>query len=360
MKILIIRTSSLGDIIQAYPTIAYLRSKFPDAEIDWVVESRCATLVESHPEVRRTLKIRFKPWRARIWSYSVWQEIRAFRRQLRSTKYDLIIDLQGNFKSALFTWQARGETKIGFGIRTVREKVSVFATTHRYDPPIGREVRQDYLGLVQMHFGDSLEPVEGTAALRVTDADKSQVAELLSMKRAPWAMLCPGSARPSKMLSRDALLRFCKLAQEAFSFHFLLAWGSDSERELAHWLHSQLPHHTHVMPTFSLPALQNVMAQMDLVVAMDSMALHLCGTTATPSFSVFGPTSSFKFKPSEERHLAVQGSCPYGVKYHKSCPKIRECHAPCMTSFAGDELFRTFQTWWSYSIQPPPKTRSPS
>lgn len=113
MKILIIKTSSLGDIIHAFPVVAAAKKKHPQAQIDWVVESAFAELIEAHPQVNRVIKIDTKKWRKNPLKKSTWQEIEEAIGQIRSEVYDVILDLQGNIKSGIFTALANGPLESG-------------------------------------------------------------------------------------------------------------------------------------------------------------------------------------------------------------------------------------------------------
>ena len=116
---------------------------------------------------------------------------------------------------------------------------------------------------------------------------------------------------------------------------------------MASRLYARFPDRSMVVERYSLPLLQNIMAHMDLVIAMDSLPLHLCGTTHTPSFSVFGPSLAQKYKPVGERHHCVQGECSYGEKFYKRCSQLRTCKTGhCMKALTGKELYKLFDPWW--------------
>ena len=122
--------------------------------------------------------------------------------------------------------------------------------------------------------------------------------------------------------------------------HFYFLWGSDQERIEAEALQRAFASAATLLPKMRLPALQNFMAMVDRVIAMDSLPLHLCATTNTPSFSVFGASSMKKYKPIGDQHVAVQGACPYGKTFEKRCPILRTCATgTCIRSFSGEELF---------------------
>jgi len=101
MKILIVKTSSLGDIIHTYPVVDFLRAQPAVSEIHWVVEDRCKELVESHKGIDKTWIIDTGYAKKSWWRPSAWSSLLTFRRAIRETRFDLVLDLQGNCKSAV-------------------------------------------------------------------------------------------------------------------------------------------------------------------------------------------------------------------------------------------------------------------
>src|ERR1700712_2504107 len=116
-KILIVRVSSLGDVVHNMPAIADIRRLHPDAQIDWLVEESFADLVELVDGVRRAIPFSLRRWRKRLFSLDNWREIQRFRRALAAEKYDLVIDCQGLIKTAWVASWARGPL-VGLGNRT--------------------------------------------------------------------------------------------------------------------------------------------------------------------------------------------------------------------------------------------------
>ncbi|MFN0065675.1 MAG: glycosyltransferase family 9 protein, partial [Chlamydiales bacterium] len=110
-------------------------------------------------------------------------------------------------------------------------------------------------------------------------------------------------------------------------------------RVVAEKLSAAFQERGHVLPRLRLTALQHVMARCSRVVAMDSLPLHLCATTKTPSLSFFGPSSKNKYCPSESRHISIQGECPFDEKFEKRCPKLRTCKSgACINEISADAL----------------------
>lgn len=340
MKVLIIKTSALGDIIHVFPVIDYLVQKYPHAQIDWVVEAPYVELAGAHESIHQIIPVNTKAWRKGIWQRDTWKGFKSAIRLLRDTHYDLIIDLQGNSKSALFTALARGQQKIGFGWDSVPEWPNVLATRKRYNPPKGQNIRQDYLSLIQQHFQDTseitLQPVRLKMTAAQTTAFQTLMATLPSTKK---VMVCPGSAWSNKMLKQETLTEALKLYQKQHNCHYLFTWGSPQEKELCEALNAALDFPGTILDRLPFAVLQNVMAAVDVVFAMDSLPLHLAGTTKTPTFSVFGPSLASKYGPCEPHNHHLQGTCPYGRTFEKRCPILRTCPTgACMQSFTPEQI----------------------
>lgn len=346
-KFLIIKTSSLGDIIHIYPVIDYLKTKFPECQIDWVVEKQFAELVETHPYISKALCINTRSWRKAPFSRTTISELRSFRSTLRKTDYDSVFDLQGNTKSALFTMQARSRHKVGFGRPAVFEWPNLLVTNHQYTPPKGLNARDEYMYLVQSFFQDAIPHNETTVRLNIAQEEEARIQQILQQvvePSKPTIMVCAGSAWPNKQMTEQALSDFLIKVQQHLQCNFLLAWGSQPEREAAQRLQKRFPEHAQLIDKLPLPTLQNLMSRIDMVIAMDSLPLHLAGTTQTSTFSIFGASSAEKFKPVGEQHLSFQGHCPYGRSFERRCPILRTCPTGlCIRGITGDQLFSAFK-----------------
>lgn len=345
-QFLIVKMSSLGDIIHTYPVIDYLKSKFPDCQIDWLVESSFAELVSAHPLVNKTLCADTRQWRKAPLSQTTRREMSALRQSLKASHYDCVFDLQGNMKSALFTLQANSQNKVGFSWASVFEWPNLLVTNKRYNPPKGHNVRDEYLSLVQQYFHDNTPHRAGAVALKISEEEKAQIQTILNdpfFQQKRKVVIAAGSAWRNKQMSEEALVDFLHRVQAHLHCDFLLTWGSQVEHEAAQRLQQQLPQQAKLVNRLPLPLLQNLMTQVDLIIAMDSLPLHLAGTTSTATFSIFGASSSEKFKPMGDKHKAIQGGCPYGRTFERRCPILRTCKTGlCSQGLTGEAVFKTF------------------
>src|ERR1700722_4487629 len=224
MKILLIKTSSLGDIIQTFPVISYLRHRFPEGQIDWVVENSFAEMLRAHPMVDRVLTVESKKWR-NLLQKECRLQLGAFRKKLRQTEYDILFDLQGNIKSSAIVVNARAKEKVGFGWRTVSEWPNTLCTTSKINPSHGKNIREDYLAIVQGYFKD-LSPFEyHPVLLKLEPLQQQRLADLFSHTQRP-VLVCPFSAWPNKCLSEEKLIQFlADLKRGPYWF----IWGSQQE-----------------------------------------------------------------------------------------------------------------------------------
>jgi len=167
------------------------------------------------------------------------------------------------------------------------------------------------------------------------------------IKPGPTLMICFGSRWQNKQLPTATLLALLKKIAAKDNPFFVLIYGNEEEKQVATRLLEQCQGRGAVIGELTLPLWQALMWEVDGVLAVDSAALHLCGTTQTPSFSLFGPSLALAYKPLEERHVAVQGACPYHKRSFSSvCPVLRTCPTgACIGQLEAEELFAAYRRW---------------
>ena len=327
---LIIKTSSIGDVIQTFPVVEYLKRKFPGCAIDWVVEEAFAPLLDAHPQIRDVIVLDTRKWRKK----PSWKAFRAFRAKLKNERYDAVFDLQGNIKSALITAMTRSSQKIGFGWNSTSEKPNVLATTHRFDISSALPIQQRYLKLVQAWLGDPI-PFEPTPAPLLLKEAEHERLDAMNLPQNCY-LVAAGSKWASKKLPLSTLTELLQLIPSA---HFILIWGSPPEKQEAEELHAALPDRSTITGDLSLPLLQAIIRRCSGVIAVDSAILALSGTTSTPSYSIFGPSLASVYKPVGDQNRSIQGECPYGRKFNARCPILRSCKtAACIRTLSALQI----------------------
>ncbi len=312
MRILITKLSALGDIVQAWGVLEYLKNRFPDAEIDWVVELSNKALVERHPLVSRAIAIDTKAIRKSL-GFSrlgtAWNE-------LRKEKYDYVFDLQGNLKSALCVLASRGKKKIGWQSSECAEFGASFAYTQKISTQGIVSARERNLKLVQRAFDDDSNFVPKSHFLRL-NPDEEQFVQ--SQVHEPFWMICPGSKWQNKVYPFEKLVEVLKSLKNHPNFLFVTGGGVE-----ARLVQDAFPNDRHlILP--SLPALQHIMSHAELMIGMDSLPIHLADSVGTKTFALFGPSLSQVYFPPNDNRAVFQGSCPYGKVFDRRCPILRTC-----------------------------------
>jgi heptosyltransferase-1 len=222
-RILLVKLSSFGDVVHALPTLEALRAAYPEAQITWLVEAAYAPLVHGHPALDEVwVAPRLRP--AQALSPGNTALIRDLLRRLRSRAFDLVIDLQGLLKSAVWVALAQSPRKVGYD-RT--REGSYLALTERVPPydPEAHAVRR-YLNLAH-YLGAPPAPPR----FRLGLAPGDRLARLVPADHLPLVVLHPGARWPSKLWPAACWGQLSQgLGQRGFR---VVLTGSAADRELA-------------------------------------------------------------------------------------------------------------------------------
>jgi heptosyltransferase-1 len=277
-RILIIRPSSLGDIVHAMPIVHDLHRHHADAEIDWVVEEPFTDLVAMHHGVRRVIAIALRRWRRGVLARSTWLEMRRFRRELAAERYDAVIDLQEQVKGALIAWFARGPVH-GPDRKSVREGAAILFYRHRYriNP--------------QQHLIDRCRQLAGKALGYVPAGPPRfglRVPELTDPPRAPYAVFVHSTSRVDKLWPESHWTNLL----EAFApngMSIVLPWGNAEEAARSERLAAGRGGAV-VPPRRKLPETAALLARAAFVVGVDTGLTHLAAALGTPTVALFTAT----------------------------------------------------------------------
>ena len=223
-RILIVKTSSLGDVVHNCPAITDIARRVPGAVIDWVVEESFAEVAALHRSVRRVIPVAIRRWRGALFSSDTWAEVGRFRGALRGEHYDFVIDSQGLVKSALVAALATGP-KHGFDRASAREPFAArfYGTCHAVPGALHAVERNRRLAAAAL--GYALEDA-CDYGLRVADVAPLQVREPASF---PYALLLTMTSRDDKLWPEEHW-RALGAALEERGLHCLLPWGDDEEK----------------------------------------------------------------------------------------------------------------------------------
>lgn len=278
-KILLVKTSSLGDVVHTLPVASDIRTALPGTEIDWVVEESFAAIPRLHPAVTRVIPLAIRRWRKALWRRQVWDEMRAFLRELRREGYDAVIDSQGLLKSALIMRAARGQ-RYGLDWASAREPLAVFYD-RTFSVPWTLHAVERNRSLAARALGYALLPAPdyGIRAAR-------QAFPWLKPDR--YAVLLHAASAVNKLWSEDNWIAIgTQLAQH--SVHCVLPWGNAPERARSERLAARLPL-TVVPPALLLADAAALLAGAQAVVGVDTGLTHLAAALGSPTVGVYCAT----------------------------------------------------------------------
>jgi heptosyltransferase-1 len=291
VKILLVRVSSLGDVLHNLPMVADLLRRFPEASIDWVVEEGYVSLVRLNPHVRKIIPFALRRWRKGLRNRAVRAEIKAFFRTLREEEYDLVFDTQGLLKTGIIMGAARvkrGGRKVGLangsegsgyeGISRVFHTESIPLAPRTHAVARGRLVAGVALGYAvdtPPEFG--LPPPEST-----------QRPDWLP--REPYAVFFHGTARDAK---KWAPANWIATGRALAPMPVLLPWGSEGEKREAEALAAQLPN-ARVLPKLSMMDAVTLAQQAALAVGVDTGLTHIAAAFYRPTVEIYADSPKWK------------------------------------------------------------------
>ena len=291
MKILIVRVSSLGDVVHNMPMVADLRRHVPNARIDWVVEEAYVSLVRLNDGVRNVIPVALRRWRKSLASAATRAEIRAFRAALRETDYDLVFDTQGLFKTGLLMRMARlapGGRRIGLANATEGSGYeAVSRVFHSASIPVGRRTHA-----VQR----AREVAAGALDYQVSGpADFNLQPPMLQpdwLPSQPYAVFFHGTARAAKQWPQQNWIALGKsLAAQGLAV--LLPWGSAAEREAAQKIAVGIPG-ARVLPALPLMEAVTLAQRATLAVGVDTGLTHVAAAFTRPTVELYCDSPRWK------------------------------------------------------------------
>lgn len=281
MKVLLIKMSSMGDVIHSLPALTDAAAALPGISFDWVVEESFAEIPGWHPAVDKIIPVAIRRWRKAPLNAQTHSEWRRFKERLQSRRYDAVIDAQGLIKSALVTRLAWGPS---FGLDKKSARESLAARLYQYPQTVNwnqhavERVRQ----LLAQALGYPLAQTSGRFLLERQRFDADGHGD------SPYIVFIHGTTWPEKHWPEPY---WCALAARAGEqgYQVLLPWGNSGEKARAERI-AQSSDNARVLPQSSLSGLAGVIAGAAAVVAVDTGLGHLSAALEKPAVSLYGPT----------------------------------------------------------------------
>jgi lipopolysaccharide heptosyltransferase I len=360
-KILLIKLSAIGDVIHTIPVLNKLRRRYPGAQIDWLVTPAIAELLRHNPAIGNVIEFSRDEWSA-PWTPAPYVSAARLIATLRAAEYDLVIDLQGQLRSAVFAFTSGAAVRIGFDKpspdvwKTVSRKIpdeakkhawrgaregAWLAYTHDIDlPTLDMHPVDRYLRIGAMLGFDNGDadfsfPIPQEAIVRIDG-----LLDYYDLGKAKLAVIAPGTNWQTKEWRPDGFAEVARrLMQNGFAIVLI---GSDRERALSAEVAGLAPGAINLAGETSLSELAALISRAALCVSNDSGPMHLAVALNRPVVSVFGPTDPVWAGPYRRVDSVVRGDLPCSPCYLRRLSQCPNHHA-CMEYVSANDVITRAQ-----------------
>jgi 3-deoxy-D-manno-octulosonic-acid transferase/heptosyltransferase-1 len=335
-RILIIKLSAIGDVVHTIPFLEVVRNHFRDYRIDWLVEEEAAKIIEGHEALDRLIISFRKSWQKRAMKgrerWKVPGEMFSFLRQLRSVEYDIIIDLQGLFKSGLLAGISKGKRKIAS--TGGREGSAFFLTETPHPVDFNRHALERYLQLAES-LGCKTNDWKGEIPIRETD------------KTAVKRMLKENAVRISRLIAVNPMARwetklwdpekFSRLSDRLIkeSSCDIIFTGSQKDRRVIDGMMASMDEKAlNLSGLTNLKELAYLYSKSRLLISTDTGPMHMAAAMGCPVVALFGPTAPRRTGPYGNGHRVIRSGESCSPCFKKRCD-----HPKCMVNITVEKVF---------------------
>lgn len=294
MQILLIKMSSMGDLVHNCPVVTDILSHFPDAQIDWVAEEAYQAIPRLHPGVRRVIPVAWRRWRKHLLQDATWREMGEFKRSLREVRYDLVFDTQGLWKSAAIARLSDNRAIVGGDRHSIKEGGAALFYDKRLPIAKSRHVIDRCRAVAAGALGYAIDtpPHYGIRA-------EALVADWLPAR--PYAVLMHAASRPEKLWPEEYWIAVGQhLMQQGLMP--ILPWGSKDEAARSQRLAAALEGSV-VPPLMTLDIAARFLAGAEIVVGLDTGFTHFAAALGRPTIGIFCDSDG------EQAAVYGDGSC---------------------------------------------------
>lgn len=323
-SVLLVKMSSLGDIIHSFAAVHDFKMRFPNVQLTWAAEEAYVSLLAEHPDVDVVLPVPLRRLRKTSHLWFLTREWRMFRKHFSALPFDLAIDAQGLLKSAVLTYKASAPQKVGFDYKSAREApaTAFYNRTIAVDKTLHAVTRtRELFAQTFSYTFDRQNPNFGLSPLY-----EQQQKQLLFFHATSWL---------SKTLPKRTWQQLAHLATTA-GYDVLLPWGNKKEFSQAQQIAGKNMK-CRILPAMDIPALGQLLARSAGAISVDTGLGHLAGAYGLPVLGIFGPTLIEK--------SGILGPYSKNITLDFSCGK-RDCRLhgaatanACMAQWSAAELW---------------------
>jgi lipopolysaccharide heptosyltransferase I len=340
MKILFIKLSAIGDVVQTLPALEAIKKTYPGSDITWVVEEAAADILDSHPLVSRLLVSRRKAWTRMLKNpLTLFQgigNIIRFFRELRSVRYDIAIDFQGLFKSGILIGLARARRKIGFD-RT-RELSYLFLNERLPAYDIEKHALERYLDVARYLGAKDPSPACTLPVERELPIIRERTASLNPEGR-PLVAINPVARWKTKLWSER---KFAELADRLVCERnaVVIFTGSTDDRAVDARIISMMKQRAvNWAGETTLKELAALASLCTVFITTDTGPMHLAAAAGSRVVALFGPTAPWRTGPYGPSHVVVRTGIACSPCFKRNC----DDNIQCMEEITVDEVMRKIE-----------------
>lgn len=292
LKLLIIKTSSMGDVIHNLAIVQDILKHYPDAQIDWVVEQSFADIPRLHPAVNQVFTVALRQWRKallRPWRWrATFKQIQQAKSAIAAQSYDVILDSQGLLKSAWLSTWAKGQ-RHGYDRLSAREALAscFYHQRHQVSKQAHAVSRNRLLAALALNYRIAPKAAGGQVDFPPVDFGLSQKA-----RKQALVMAFHGSSRDSKLWPTQDWIALCHgLAK--LNLQVALPWASEAEHQRAQQIAAAC-RNAQVLPASSIASLAQTIAQAQLAIGVDTGLSHLAVALGIPTIGIYTDTDPNK------------------------------------------------------------------
>ncbi len=339
IKVLIIKLSSIGDVVHTLPALAALRRAFErkgqKARIDWLVEEAASGILRDHPMLDNVIVVK-----NRGWTKDIKKNIKTAR-WLRRERYDVVLDFQGLAKSAVWVLASttRGKRRLGFS--NARELSGLFLNEKApsYDPE--RHAVDRYMDLARLATGgDAEKPVFHLAASSdAQTAVKGKLKALGVPEGAPYFIVCPSARWTTKLWSDSSFVQLARTAVGSTGMYAVLVGGASDRPRLEHMREGIKDKAVNMAGATGLAELAALSKGARFAVTVDSGPMHVAAAAGARVIALFGPTSPARTGPYGEGHIIIRRGIACSPCFRRNC-----ADPVCMSGITVDDVMKAVHT----------------
>ncbi|WP_409075003.1 lipopolysaccharide heptosyltransferase RfaC [Pantoea sp. C3] len=282
MHVLIVKTSSMGDVLHTLPALTDAMHAIPGIRFDWAVEENFAQIPGWHPAVDKVLPVAIRRWRKHWFGSQQREERVLFKRELQSRQYDIVIDAQGLIKSAALVTRLSKGVKHGQDSRSAREPFASWWYDIRHEVSKKQHAVERTRELFAKSLGYEKPQTQGDYAIA------GHFSTIATEDTAPYLIFLHATTRDNKHWPEDHWRGLIELVQP-MGLRVKLPWGAEHEHQRAQRLAEGFEY-VEVLPKLSLEAVAQQLAGACAVVSVDTGLSHLTAALDRPNITLYGPT----------------------------------------------------------------------